>query len=107
MEQTWQEIVKNSVHSRGAGKAPDGCSYVSDNTPFDAAGEHAPAALAMVGALALQAMMLGLPHASSADSDVFWRVRTFLRVNRSGVPIAVGCGSRSDLVVTSGNIALT
>ena len=38
-------------------------------------GEHAPAALAMAGSLALQAMMLGLPRASPADSDIFWRVR--------------------------------
>jgi len=44
-------------------------------------GEHGPAALAMAGALALQAMMLGLPHASSAESDIFWRVRTFLLVS--------------------------
>lgn len=40
-----------------------------------AAGEHAPAALAFASALALQAMMLGLPEArSKEDTHLFWKV---------------------------------
>ena len=54
----------------------------------------------MAGALALQAMMLGLPQASAEDSDMFWRVRRLWISHRSDLLTAAGCVSQADLIVT-------